>query len=314
MPKLPSWPWRFVTHRPARHGKIPAQAQLAFETSGGGVLAPTLTGLIMQTKCVVTLRALIATVIVIAGATSLSAQTTIASVALTAGWAPFGQGGPPGVATAALPVGSLSTQTDVKSRWPDGSIKFAIVTVKVPSSDSYAITASARPTGTFAPLLPTASVRLTIAGANYTAALPGSPGSFGTWMSGPLVFEGRAVVVPRGSSDHPFLRVNFDTRVYSDGKGRVDVSVENILDKTGATTVTYDAAIVVNGASVYTKAAVQHYYLTRWRKTFPVAGTTLSLITPDFFPFNTTRILPKYLALVANQVSTPTGVDFDILN
>jgi hypothetical protein len=281
--------------------------------SGGGILAPRLTGLIMQTKCVVTLRALIAAVIVIAGATSLSAQTTIANVALTSGWATFGQAVPQGVATAALTIGSLSTQTDVKSRWPDGSIKFAIVTVKVPSADSYAITASARPTGTFAPLLPTASVRLTIAGVTYTAVLPGSPVSFDTWMSGPLVFEGRAVVVGRAGSDHPFLRVNFDTRVYSDGKGRVDVSVENILDKLGATTVTYDVTITVNGQNVFTQAAVQHYYLTRWRKVFPIAGTVLSSITPDIRPFNVARILPPYLSLVDNQVSVPSGLEFGIL-
>ena len=43
-----------------------------------------------------------------------------------------------------------------------------------------------------------------------------------------------------------FLRVNFDTRVYSDGGGRVDVSVENVLDMTGATTVTYDVDIAIN--------------------------------------------------------------------
>ena len=36
-----------------------------------------------------------------------------------------------------------------------------------------------------------------------------------------------------------------------------------------ATTVTYDASISVNGAVVYSHPAVEHYYLTRWRKTFP---------------------------------------------
>jgi hypothetical protein len=69
----------------------------------------------------------------------------------------------------------------------------------------------------------------------------------------------------------------------------------------------------VNGQTVFTKAAVQHYYLTRWRKTFLVGGTTLAQITPDVRPFNSARILPAYLSLVANQVSAPTGVDFDIL-
>ena len=266
----------------------------------------------MQTKCVVTLRSLVALLLVIFGAAALNAQTTIATVTLTSGWATFGQAVPQGAATAALKVGSLTTQTDVKSRWPDGSIKFALVTVNVPTSGSFAITAGTPTSGTFAPILPRASVTLTIGGVAYVATLPTSVAT-DSWMSGPLVYEARSVVAPRAGSEHPFLRVNFDTRVYSDNKGRVDVSVENVLDKVGATTVTYDVRIVVNNQTVFSQDAVQHYYLTRWRKVFPIAGTALASITPDIRPFNVARILPAYLSLVDNQVSVPTGVDFGIL-
>jgi hypothetical protein len=248
------------------------------------------------------------------GAPVLHAQTApLATVGLTSGWATFGQALPRGVAATALKVGALPTQTDVKSRWPDGSIKFAVVTANVPAPGSFPVTASVAPSGTFTPALPSASVTLTIGGVAYVAALP-STASAELWMSGPLVYEGRSVVTPTaGATAHAFLRVVFDTRVYVDGKGRVDVTVENVLDKTGATTVTYDAAIAVNGTPVFTKTAVQHYYLTRWRKIFPIAATTFASITPDFLPFQTSRILPKYLSLVANQVSAPTGVDYDIL-
>jgi hypothetical protein len=266
----------------------------------------------MRTKCVVVSRTLVAFLLVLLAATALNAQTTIGTVALTAGWATFGQAVPQGAATAALKVGSLTTQTDIKSKWPDGSIKFALVTVNVPSAGSYAITAAAAPTGTFAPVLPTASVTLTIGGVAYVAVLPASK-SNDIWMSGPLAYEGRSVVAPGAGTAHPFLRVHFDTRVYSNGKGRVDVSVENVLDKVGATTVAYDVKIVVNGQQVFTQTGVQHYYLTRWRKVFPIAGTIVSSITPDIRPFNTARILPPYLSLVANLVDVPTGVNFDIL-
>ena len=54
---------------------------------------------------------------------------------------------------------------------------------------------------------------------------------------------------------HPFLRVVFDTRVYNDGTARVDVTVENVLDLVGATTVTYDATLTVNGTAFFTKTA-----------------------------------------------------------
>ena len=139
-------------------------------------------------KSVAALRTVFVPLLMILAATALNAQTTIGSVALTAGWATFGQALPQGAATAALKVGTLTTQTDVKNRWPDGSIKFALVTVNVPSAGSYAITAAAAPTGTFAALLPTASVTLRIGGIDYVAALPASK-SGDAWMSGPLAYE-----------------------------------------------------------------------------------------------------------------------------
>jgi Domain of unknown function (DUF4082)/Bacterial Ig-like domain len=250
-----------------------------------------------------------------AGAVGHGQSAPIATVALTQGWATFGEVVPQGLAPDALQVGSLPTQTDVKTRWADGSIRFAIVTASVPAAGSYAVSAAPASAGSFAPQLPSAAVTLTIGGIAYTATLPSVPAT-DAWLNGPLVREGRTAVAPATSSGaaHPFLRVNFDTRVYGDGKARVDVSVENVLDKAGATTVTYDATITVGGQIVFTKTAVQHYYLTRWRKTFEVGPMPLASITPDLAPFNVARALPPYLSQVTNVVSTPTGASYDILN
>src|SRR6478609_9425769 len=79
---------------------------------------------------------------------SLAAQAAspIGSVGLTAGWATFGEAVPQGAALSGLQVGTLPTQTDIKSRWPDGSIRFAVVTVNAPASATYPITAAAAPT------------------------------------------------------------------------------------------------------------------------------------------------------------------------
>ena len=74
-----------------------------------------------------------------------------------------------GAATSGLKVGTFTTQTDVKNTWPDGSIKFAIVTARIPASGSYAITPAARSVGTFTPTLGSAAVKLTIAGTTWTA-------------------------------------------------------------------------------------------------------------------------------------------------
>ena len=107
--------------------------------------------------------------------------------------------------------------------------------------------------------------------------------------------------------------MNFDTRVYHDGKARVDVSVENLLDKAGATTVTYDAAIVVNNQVMFAKRAVQHFYLTRWRKVFEIGSAPLAAVTPDLASVHASRALPTYLSIVTNVVSPPTGARYEIL-
>src|SRR3954468_9012175 len=67
------------------------------------------------------------------------AGSAFGTVGLTAGWATFGEAVPQGTAFGGLQVGTLPTQTDIKTRWPDGSIRFAVVTVNSPASASYAI-------------------------------------------------------------------------------------------------------------------------------------------------------------------------------
>jgi len=249
---------------------------------------------------------------VLASRTNAAAQ--IAVDTLTSGWATFGQAVPEGAASRGLQVGSLLTQTDVKTRWPDGSIRFAVLSVNVPAAGSYPITAAPIAGGAFTPSLPTSSVVLTIGSTTYTATLPSSV-STDVWLSGALAYEGRSVVAPVSPSGaaHPFLRVVFDTRVYNDGSGRVDVAVENVLDLTGATTVTYNAAIAVNSQTVFTKSSVQHYYLTRWRKTFAFGSAPAASVAPDMSPFYASNALPPYLSLIADFVSSPTGANFDIL-
>src|SRR5262249_24934912 len=141
----------------------------------------------MQTKCVVTLRLLVALLLVIFGAPAMSAQTAIATVALTPGWATFGQAGPPRGGPTALAGGSPPTKTEVKGGWRDASIRFALVPANVPSTGNFAITAGTPAPGTFAPILPTASVTLTIGGVAYLATLPRSVAA-DSWMSGPLAY------------------------------------------------------------------------------------------------------------------------------
>ncbi len=238
----------------------------------------------------------------------LAGNPPLATYALSPGWATFGLALPQGAAKA-VQVGSLPTQTDVKVRWPDDSIRFAVVTAKAGAkAGSYAITPAQPLQGTFVPILPKASVTFRIGNMPLVAALPATLSDY--WLRGPLVSEGRAVVAP---SSHPFLRVIFDVRSYASGGHRIDVAVENCLDVAGADELTYDVAVNIGGAAVFTKAGVNHKYLARWRKTFVTGGLQESAVTPDFAPFVAARALPAYLSTVASPTRTISGGEFGLL-
>src|SRR3989338_1553934 len=233
---------------------------------------------------------------------------TIGTNTFTTGWATFGQVVPQGVAFQGLQVGSFPTQTDVKNRWADGSIKFAIVTANITSAGSYAINTASTSSGLLTPSNPSASVTFNISGINYIANLPNTVSS-DLWLNGPLVKEWRNVVTPMaGATPHPLLRVYFDTRVYSDGKARVDIDVENTLDVTGGDDVTYDVSITVNGSNVFAQSNIKHFYLSRWRKVYATNGLVEAETYHDFAPYTQTGSVPVYdFSIMANPTYSFTN-------
>jgi len=126
-----------------------------------------------------------------------------------------------------------------------------------------------------------ATASITLFGADtYIAQMPGAASS-DVWLDGPQVKEWRQTVVPMmGNTPHPFLRVIFDVRSYADGGARVDVTVDNTLNITGATAATYAVDVVANGKTVYHHDPIRHGWLCRWRKVFDV-GLTESSVVPD---------------------------------
>ncbi len=91
------------------------------------------------------------------------------TVGLTAGNAVFGAPLAPGDLRPQLalkvfdPSGTaLVTQTDVKTVWPDGSAKFAIVTCQPTSTGNYSVRTSLPPSGSFTPVVPSAVATFTV--------------------------------------------------------------------------------------------------------------------------------------------------------
>jgi hypothetical protein len=262
-----------------------------------------------RARLVRTIRVLIFCVVFGSAEVVAAGGEPLATYTLSSGWATFGLALPQGAAPTAVQIGTLPTQTDVKVRWPDDSIRFAVVSANVGAkSGSYAIAPAQPPQGIFVPMLPKVSVSLKVGNMPITATLPASLND--VWLRGPLVSEGRAVVAP---SNHPFLRVIFDVRSYANGGHRIDVTVENCLDVANADEVTYDVAINVGGANVFTKAGVNHKYLARWRKVFVTGGLQESSVTPDFAPFVAAHALPAYLPTVASPARAIKSAEFDLL-
>jgi hypothetical protein len=259
--------------------------------------------------------AMAAALLVAAGVRPVAtASDPLAVYQLGRGWATFGLALPPGAARGEVLVGSLPTQTDVKTTWPDGSIRFAVVTAQPSKAGSYPITAASsqvRPVAARSTRWPSVSAEFVIAGETWTAAVPGAV--MEVWLDGPLVTEGRALVAPaRNGFTHPFLRVIFDTRVYADGTSRLDVTVENTLDTAAADAVTYDVTISSPGQPAFRRTGVEHKYLTRWRRVLS-HGLSEASVVPDFRPFVAARALPAYLQSVAAPARSVDGAQFDIL-
>lgn len=261
------------------------------------------------------LSVFLAFVFVAVGSPAARADDALATYAFTKGWATFGLALPQGAARTAVQVGKLPTQTDVKVRWSDGSIRFAVVSANIPAAGSSPIVAADAPAGAMtAHRVPVVSVTLTVGGRPYVATLPVA--STDLWLNGPLVAEGRAVVAPGG---HPFLRVIFDLRSYTGGGSRVDVTVENCLDASDADQVTYDAVIAIGDKRVFEQPNVTHKYLARWRKVFAIDALQESSVVEDMAPFVAARAVPPYLSTVASPSPEITsagvsGTGFGILD
>lgn len=245
-------------------------------------------------------RRILSVVLALFLATSAHAQT-LATYQFTKGWATFGLVEPQGVVAAgkAIVVGNGATQTDVKTTWPDGSVRFAVVTTWTPGGAQTLSLGSHMAAAAVAKGWPQAAAYFIINGVRYTAALPSTP-SGNAWLNGSLVQETRTVVTPIAAGvAHPLLQVVFDVRGYAGGSSRVDVTVQNVKDVTEGAPVTYDIGIVINKNLVYSRANVTHPYLTRWRKVFDV-GLTEAGVVPDFTSFYIAGALPRFLSTVVD--------------
>lgn len=182
--------------------------------------------------------------------------------------------------TAEVDGGTLPLQVDYKATHGDGSVRHAIVSGILPKLAAGAtvalqlVDAKAVASKALSPaVMPDGAVEITIDGVKYST----NGSKFGDvieWLSGPVVVEGivpAELFGPDGKA-HPQLTVRAGIRVYSTGKVRAEVIVENTKTWTPGARFTYDVAVKFGGETLYERKGLTHYHHARWRTVLWIGG------------------------------------------
>jgi hypothetical protein len=235
----------------------------------------------------------------------------------------FGQVFKPGdVPAGSTVVGKLEDgnmvplQVDAKAFHADGSLRHGVISTILPSiaaSQTRTLTLVKTAAGTAAaPATPAAlinngfnaSVTATIGGVRYSASADNllKQGKFTHWLGGAVATEwlANAPLVDDMGNAHKHLTARFAVRSFAGStRARVDVTIENNWAYEPAPqNFTYDAAVVVGGQTVFSKAALTHYHHARWRKTFWWGGEPSVHVKHNSAYLMASRALPNYDASI----------------
>ena len=209
----------------------------------------------------------------------------------------------------------VPAQVDVKRRYDDGSVRFALLSFWLPSlpakGTAYAALADGESVAPDGPdVVPadlqetrfTAMVRLVFPGGTVRIArvrkmLENTIGDPPTWIRGPVATEWllSGAPVDRTGKPDPDLNVRFHVRAHASYNWfRVSVVVENCWD-TWAGNVRYDVAVTCARKRVFEKRALDHRPLSRWRKVFWYRGNRPPVhVIHDLAYLSSTGALPTY--------------------
>jgi hypothetical protein len=167
-----------------------------------------------------------------------------------------------------------AAQLDPKTTWPDGSVRYAVVTARVPALPAGA-TLPAMLTSRGVPLA-TLDLPRALAGYHVTATFSGgvsktidvgaslaaalSAGTAAYWRSGPAAAEARVDVPVSGS-----LHLLADVTVYADGSYSTALTVANdhAMQPTGGT-ASYSLSVRDRGVERVASGPLTHYQYQQW--------------------------------------------------
>lgn len=191
----------------------------------------------------------------------------------------FERGKVPKGASIVAKIGSQTAraQIDVKTRYPGGSARFAVITVETPAMAANTVakgmlSVSAAAQAKHLPVLTllkkyNAVVALSgLASINVGEKLMAAirAKKYDYWLRGPLATQAR-LDVPIASS----LRLVVDVTCYADGTFLTDVMLRNdaSMQPVGGT-MSYNATITQAGAAVFASSPLNHFQYEEWRRVF----------------------------------------------
>lgn len=224
---------------------------------------------------------------------------------------PFRQGDVPQDSTlqAYVAGASIPLQVDVKTRWPDGSIKHAVLSVQIPKDhtevqldlerkpapqiqtrslslirnllqQAYAFSVELE--------LPRQTLRVNVA--DLLEAQLQDP-STRLWLEGELVQEVRLL-----HELSPEMRAIIDLRVDKTGSVRTALSIHNdVLYENTNEAFRYDARILLGNTTVWEQLGIRHFANTNWREIiWSGAPPSQSSVRYDMEYLVASRLIPPY--------------------
>ncbi len=239
----------------------------------------------------------------------------------------------------------LTTQADVKNRYPDGSVEFAVIAVvipSIPSGGSLTLTFQNQTANSNAPLTQAqmlmmqymfdAKMKLTPTTGGETQMVDARTmlqnGDYTLFTSGPVaqtIMLGddtatRKYDIGFGDGYHPFRPHFYATfwpathQVFVRAVGDND-NTEELED------LTYNLTLTAANAVAYTRSGLTDYALTRWTRTFWLGGTPSPQIDIDnnLAYLESTRFIPNYdpaiavpASAIASEYAEWTGLPHDL--
>lgn len=221
------------------------------------------------------------------------------------------------------PTSFYLTQSQ-KSLWQDGSVKFSILSGKLPVSYGVESTVQIQkgqcppqfPFITIGKALEDTSlnpiVKLTIGTDTYVASLRDGISKYGNtnWITGDISdFLSKADFVNQATGAiHPLLVARFETRASTNGSFlRVGAIVESSWAYEPYYDVKYNVSILNGETELFKKDNLTHLNHSRWVKYFQLKGIENKTLKHDFRYLSSAGLLPAFNPLLKMPATVPTA-------